>query len=304
MEGRKRPGLGRLALLATTMLWGFAFVMMKTTLDEMDMLYLLAIRFTIAAALLMLLSFRRWKEIDRGYLKGCVPTGLAVTAAYVFQTWGLTYTTPGKNAFLTTFYVIATPFLVWIVRKIRPTRYHMIAAVLCMAGVGLISVDRDLSVNAGDALTLLCGVCFAAHIIFLDRYAEGRSALLVTALQFAASAAVLWVLALLFGKPPERISSGAWGSILYLSVLSSALCFLLQTFGQQNTPPSQASILLSLEAVFGVLASVLVLGERPGLKVIAGFTLMLAAVLISETGQKWLTPRKKAEKQDLRERPG
>lgn len=296
MEERKRPGLGRLALLATTMLWGFAFVMMKSALGELDVLYLLAIRFTIAAVLLMLLACRRWREIDRGYLKGCVPTGMALTAAYVFQTWGLTYTTPGKNAFLTTFYVIVTPFLAWIVRKVRPTKYHLIAAVLCMAGVGLISVDRDLSVNAGDALTLLCGVCFAAHIIFLDRYAAGRSTVLVTALQFAASAAALWILALLFGKAPERISAGAWGSILYLSVLSSALCFLLQTFGQQNTPPAQASVLLSMEAVFGVLASVLVLGEKPGLKVIAGFALMLAAVLVSETGQKWPALRKKEEK--------
>ena len=296
MEERKRPGLGRLALLATTMVWGFAFVMMKTALDELDVLYLLAIRFSIAAVILMLLACRRWREIDRGYLKGCVPTGLALTAAYVFQTWGLTYTTPGKNAFLTTFYVIVTPFLVWAVRKIRPTRCHLIAAVLCMAGVGLISVDRDLSVNVGDLLTLLCGVCFAAHILFLDRYAAGRSTVLVTALQFASSAAFLWILALLFGKPPAHISGGAWGSILYLSVLSSALCFLLQTFGQQNTPPSQTSILLSMEAVFGVLASVLVLHERPGLKVIAGFAFMLAAVLVSETGQKWLNPRKKTEK--------
>ncbi|MBR6950207.1 MAG: DMT family transporter [Oscillospiraceae bacterium] len=296
MEERKRPGLGRLALLTTTMVWGFAFVMMKTALDELDVLYLLAIRFSIAAVLLMLLACRRWKEIDRGYLLGCLPTGLALTAAYVLQTWGLTFTTPGKNAFLTTFYVIVTPFLVWLVRKLRPSRYHLIAAVLCMAGVGLISVDRDLSVNVGDLLTLLCGVCFAAHILFLDRYAAGRSTVLVTALQFAASAVFLWILALLFGKPPAHISSGAWGSILYLSVLSSAVCFLLQTFGQQNTPPSQTSILLSLEAVFGVLASVLVLHERPGLRVIAGFVFMLAAVLVSETGQKWLTGRKKAEK--------
>ena len=293
MEERKRPGLGRLALLATTMMWGFAFVLMKTALDELDVLYLLAIRFTIAAAILMLLACRRWKEIDRGYLEGCVPTGLALTAAYVFQTWGLTYTTPGKNAFLTTFYVIVTPFLVWLVRKTRPARYHLIAAVLCMAGVGLISVDRELSVNVGDLLTLVCGICFAVHIIFLDRYAAGRSTVLVTALQFAASAVVLWILALLFGTAPGRISAGSWGSILYLSVLSSALCFLLQTFGQQNTPPAQVSILLSLEAVFGVLASVLVLGEKPGLKVIAGFVIMLAAVLVSETGQRWLPAGKK-----------
>ena len=256
----------------------------------------MAIRFTIAAVILMLIAWRRWKEIDRGYVAGCVPTGLALTAAYVFQTWGLTYTTPGKNAFLTTFYVIVTPFLVWLVSKSRPSRYHVIAAVLCMAGVGLISVDRDLSVNVGDVLTLICGVCFAAHIIFLDRYAAGRSTVLVTAMQFAASAAVLWLLALLFGKAPERISPGAWGSILYLSVLSSALCFLLQTFGQQNTPPAQTSILLSLEAVFGVLASVVVLGEKPGLKVIAGFVFMLAAVLVSETGQKLLNTGKREKK--------
>ena len=85
---------------------------MKTALNDLDPIYLLAIRFTIAAVVLMVFSVREWRRIDRGYLVGCLPVALALALAYLFQTWGLVYTTPGKNAFLTAFYVIVTPFLV------------------------------------------------------------------------------------------------------------------------------------------------------------------------------------------------
>ena len=298
MEQKKRPGLGRLALLITTMIWGGAFVLMKTALNDLDPIYLLAIRFTIAAVVLMLFSVREWRRIDRGYLVGCLPAALALALAYLFQTWGLVYTTPGKNAFLTAFYVIVTPFLAWFLLKQRPDLVRFLAAVICLASVGLISVDTGFTVNTGDALTLVCGVFFAIHILVLDRYAAGRNTLLVTALQFAAASVMLWVLALIAGHPPARIEAGTWGSLAYLGLVSTALCFVLQTFGQQNTPPAQTAILLSLEAVFGTLASVLFYHERPRGRVVVGFAGMFLAVLISETGLRFLRMRKRRQERN------
>ncbi|MCQ2451686.1 MAG: DMT family transporter [Oscillospiraceae bacterium] len=205
---RKHHGLGVAALLVCTMIWGGAFVLMKTALDDIDPYYLLAIRFSMAAVLLLLMGCREWKKLDRHYVLQAIPVGIAVALAYVFQTIGLVYTTPGKNAFLTVVYCVFTPFLYWLFRRIRPDRYNFIAAVLCLVSVGLISLDAELSINLGDALTVVCGFFYALHIIVLDRYAEGRSAILVTALQFTFAALFMWILSLLFGTEPTHISAG------------------------------------------------------------------------------------------------
>ena len=80
-QNKKRPGLGRLALLATTMIWGSAFVLMKTAVDDIDPLYLLAIRFSIAAVLLLLIGHKEWKKLDKSYLLGAIPVGIMLSAA-------------------------------------------------------------------------------------------------------------------------------------------------------------------------------------------------------------------------------
>ena len=292
---KKNPGLGRLALIATTLIWGTSFVVQKNTLDSISTLYLLSIRFTVAAVFLLLLGIKSIKEIDREYIKGGVIMGVLLSAAYIVQTYGLVYTTPGKNAFLTASYCVITPFLFWIFKKQRPDKYNFIAAVLCILGVGLISIDSNLSINKGDALTLMCGIFYALHIMAIDRHAEGKNPALLTAVQFGTAAVITWVLALCFEPFPTSVPTSAMFSLGYLSIVCTGVCYLLQTFGQKNTPATQASILLTLEAVFGTLVSVIFYHEKMDIRLVIGFAVMFVSVLISETKLSFLKHRDRRE---------
>ena len=283
MTETKRPTLGRLALLVTTLIWGTSFVIQKNTLDDISTLHLLAIRFTIAAVLMFIIAAKDIKKLNRSYIKGGLLMGLALACAYIVQTYGLVYTTPGKNAFLTASYCVMTPFLYWAYKKRRPGKHNLIAAFLCLIGVGLISVDGNLNINIGDILTIICGLFYAVHIIIIDEQAEGKSAALLTAIQFAVAAVLTWIPALIIEPSPEAIPSGAVFSILYLGFVCTGVCFLLQTFGQKNTPASQAAILLTLESVFGTVISIIFYKEIMSVRLVFGFAAMFLAVLISET---------------------
>jgi len=271
-----------------TFIWGTSFVILKNTLESISTLYILAVRFTGAAVIMAAVGAREWKTADRKYLVGGALMGVCMFLAYVFQTYGLVYTTPGKNAFLTTTYCVIVPFLYWALRGRRPDKYNVVAAALCVIGVGLISLDAGMSVNIGDVLTVICGLFYALHIIVSANYVRGRSVLLLTAVQFAAAAVLSWISALIFAPAPSGAPASAWLSVAYLCVMCTAVCFGLQAFGQKYTPPSQTAVIMTLESVFGAAISILFFNEQLTLKLFFGFLAVFIAVLISETKLSFL----------------
>ena len=280
---RKQALLGKLALLATAVIWGSSFVVFKNTLNSIGTLWVLAIRFSIAALIMGCVSFRTIRRASRRCLRGGVLMGAALACAYIVQTYGLVYTTPGKNAFLTSTYCVLTPFFSWAVYRRRPELSHLIAAVLCVAGIGFVSLSEGFTdVNRGDVLTVACGVFYAVQILLTERFRDSGDAATLSAVQFAAAAVICWVGALLFEKAPAAISRETWLSIAYLSVMCTAVCFYLQVWGIRYTPAPTAAMIMTLEAVFGVLISILFYHEIVTAKIAFGFVLIFAAVLISE----------------------
>ncbi|UOO37571.1 DMT family transporter [Oscillospiraceae bacterium CM] len=275
--------LGRAALFLATLIWGISFVLMDVTLTHMGAFFILAIRFLGAAAVMLPFAARDFKKLDKRYLTSGVIMGLLLLAAYAFQTFGLALTTPGKNAFLTAVYCIIVPFLYWAFRRKRPHAFNIAAAAICIVGGGLISLDGSLRLGLGDGLTLVCGLVFAVHIVVTGAAVRNRSTVLVAMLQFAVAGALALILALLFEPAPVNLSAETVWGLVFLTVVSTALCLFLQTFGQKHTPPAQASVIMALEAVFGAAASVLFTGEVLTVKLTVGFMLTFAAVIISET---------------------
>jgi drug/metabolite transporter (DMT)-like permease len=214
--------------------------------------------------------------------------GLALLLAYVFQTFGLRLTTPGKNAFLTSTYCVLVPFLHWLLIKKRPDRYNATAAVVCTAGIGLISLDSGLGMGMGDFLTIVCGFFFAIHIVITARFVSKLDPLPLAMLQFAVAGVVALLLAVCFEPAPSGVASADIWSMAFLTVVSTTVCLLLQVFGQKYTPPSQAAVIMTLESVFGALSSVALYREVLTPRLIAGFVLTFAAVIISETKLKFL----------------
>ncbi len=291
----KKITMGRAALFLATLIWGISFVLMDLALNSVSTLYILAFRFLGAAVILLIAGFRELKKLSWRYVGSGVLMGAALFTAYAFQTYGLMRTTPGKNAFLTAAYCIIVPFLYWFVNKKRPDRYNIMAAVIGLAGVGLISLNSDFRLGIGDGLTLVCAVFFAVHIIVTNKAVENRSPVLLTMLQFAAAGIVSGVLALIFEPLPRNISPATVWNLVFMAVASTALCIFLQVYGQKHTPPSQASVIMTFEAPFGAAASVIFIGEALTLRLALGFLLSFTAFIVSETKLGFLKKKRKLQ---------
>lgn len=289
MNGEKTPGLlarlSPLLMILTTVIWGSSFVVMKNSVDVLPTFWLLAIRFTAAAVVLALVFLPRWKFFSPRCLYGGTLMGFLLFVAYVFQTLGLERTTSGKNAFLTAVYCVLVPFLYWAIAGERPDRYNLLAAALCLVGIGLVSLNGSFSVNTGDLLTLVCGFFFAAHIVAVNKFAQGEDIFLLTVVQFLSSAAFAWLAVIIFrpALPADVFTPGLVGSLAYLSLLATCGAFLFQNIGQKYTAPATAAILLCLEAPFGVIFSIIFAGERPTPAMFLGFALIFISVICSET---------------------
>ena len=274
----------RIALVAATLIWGTSFVILKNTLDSIPTLYVLAFRFSGAALLMFLVGIRRLSDADRsGYINGGLVLGVLLFAAYTLQTYGLVYTTPGKNAFLTSSYCIMVPFLHWAINGKKPDGRNISAAFICVIGMALVSLRDDFSAGLGELLTIGCGLFYGLHIIATAKYIANRNLALLSAAQFTVVALLSWASALVSGPFPADIPASAWSAVLYLCVMCTAVCFFLQAYGQRYTPESSVAVIMTLESVFGTLISLLFYNERLTARTLTGFALIFAAVLISET---------------------
>ena len=277
-------------LLAAACIWGFAFVIVKDSLDYVPAIYMLAFRFTIAAVALALLYAGKLKQLDVQYWKHGAVLGLFLFLAYAFQTVGCNYTTAGKNAFLTTIYVILVPLFGWPLTKKRPGWFVFVAAVMSLTGIGLLALKNEslsgvFSMNIGDVLTLICGIFYAVHILFVERWDVQEDPILLTVLQFAFAAVFSWILApLKDGAFPLTAIQNPHViiSMLYLGLFSTLVAFVLQNVCLKYVKSSLAALFLSMESVFGVVFSTLLLHEVMTPRMLIGCVLMFAAILLAE----------------------
>jgi drug/metabolite transporter (DMT)-like permease len=289
MRENTRSFVCAFGLIFVTIIWGFAFVVVKNSLDYVPPLYMMAFRFTIASVVLALLFLPKFKHLDKSTFFHGMILGIFLFAAYAFQTVGLQFTTAGKNAFLTTTYVMMVPFLNWFFHKSKPSWNCVLAAIIALIGIGLLSLQGDFSMNRGDVLTIICGFFFAVHIIFISRYTQTQDPVLLTILQLAFSALFSWIFApFTDGSFPlqETFRADVIVSMLYLGLFSTLLCFLLQNVCQKYLRASTTSLLLSFESVFGVIFSIIFLKEILTAKMIVGCVLIFFALVLSEIDWK------------------
>ena len=284
-------------LFLAAFIWGTSFFIMKNTLDSTPVLWLLTFRFSVGAVLLGLFCWKRWgRSFTWDYVWRGAVMGTFLFTAYATQTFGLVDTTPSKNAFLTATYCVLVPFLYWAVARQRPDRYNILAALMCVTGVGLVSLTGDFTITRGDLLTLLSALFYTFHIVAVNKLSVNKDVYLITVMQFAFTA--IWALsgALLFQSFPAAIFSQpqVLFPLAYLCVMCTTVALLFQNVGQVWSDPSSASVILSLESVFGVLFSVLFYGDPVTPRLMAGFALIFVAVICSETKFAFLRPKKKA----------
>lgn len=285
---------GPLLLLCAAFIWGSSFIVMKNAVDFLTPAVLLFVRFSMASLILSFMFFKKIKNVSKEKIKGGLLTGCCLFFAYYVQTCGLALTTPGKNAFLTAVYCAIVPFLVWIVYRQKPDIYHFVAAFVCVIGIGFVSLNGDLSVNVGDLLTLAGGFLYAIHILMIQRFSKDVDGGDFTAFQFIGGTCIALIFAILFEDITlvSQIHASIFLQIFYLAFFATAMTMLCQTVGQKLTNECHASLILSLESVFGVFFSILFHYEVLTHQVMIGFVLIFIAVVIAETKLSFLKNNK------------
>lgn len=274
-----------LGLLLVGFIWGTGFIASKIGLDDgLSPYYMMFLRAVFASILLTVIFFGEIKNIRKREVIAGILLGTFLYLGFAFQTVGLSYTTASKNAFLTAINVVIVPYLYWLFYKKRPDIFSILAALLCLSGIGLLSLTGgDMGLNKGDILTAICAVFFACHITFTGILSKKVDAVRLNLLQMYTMTA-LALLTCLFNKNLViNLTMTQFLATLYLGIFSTGICFLLQTTCQQYTTPSRASILLCTESLFAPILSVLILHEVLTFKAIIGAGLILLSVLVSET---------------------
>lgn len=276
-----KKGLAIGGLVLVTVIWGGGFVASEMALDSMRPFQIMVIRFLLAAVLMGMISIKSLKGMKKEEIKAGIWMGIALFAAFSLQIVGLQFTTPSKNAFLTALNVVIVPFIALLILKKKIGIKGLIGAVMSVAGVALLSLQGDFSLGLGDGITLLCAVGFAFQIFFTSLFVTKYRATVLNFVQMATAFVLSLVCVLLFRETNFQVSAKGWMSVLYLAVISTTLCYLLQTTCQKYVDETKSAIILSMESVFGTLFSIIILHEVMTLRMLAGCMIILAAVVIS-----------------------
>ena len=281
-------------LVLTAFIWGTAFVAQSMGMDYLGPFTFNGVRSLIGGAALLpciaLLQKVNGKQesisgdaaADRkNLIVGGIACGLLLFAASSLQQVGIQYTTAGKAGFITACYIVIVPVLGVFLRK-RIGWKVWLAVGLSLVGLYFLCMTEDFDIGKGDALMFLCAVVFSVHILVIDYFSPKADGVKMSCIQFFVCG--IASLPFMFGLEEPNLSGMAEGAVplLYAGVMSCGVGYTLQIIGQKNVNPAIASLILSLESCFSVLAGWLILGERLSVRESAGCVLMFAAIILAQ----------------------
>ncbi len=268
-------------LLLTAAIWGGGFAAQRIAAQHLGPLAINGIRFLLAAAFLLpLVQFR--PKITRQVMPGVIVAGLCLTVATNFQQLGLRYTTAGNAGFITSLYVILVPFFLSIFWHETIQWYSYLAALIAVAGMFLINTGGVVSMSSGDLFELAGAVFWALHVIVIGITVRRMDVLSFSIGQFGFCGIVNLLFGLLFETiQVDSLVHAGW-ALLYAGIISGGIGYTLQALGQKFSLPSDAALILSLEAVFAALFGFLFLQEKATLTQIIGYALILMAIIFAQ----------------------
>ena len=274
--------LGIIGLVIVTIIWGGGFVASDIALNELSPFEIMSYRFLIASIIMGAFAWRNLKTIHKDEIIYGSILGIALFSGFALQIIGLKYTTPSNNAFLTATNVVMVPFIAYFIGRKKLNKADIIGSFTALIGVGVLSLQNNFSIGSGDLFTLFCALGFAFQIYLTGIFGKKIRPSILNFLQMF-TAFCLSIIGLLFsGSINLSLSKQGISAIIYLGVVSTALCYFLQTAAQKHVDETKSAIILSMEAVFGTLFSIILLGEKPNLKMVIGGIMILSAVLIFE----------------------
>lgn len=276
---------GYAMMLLTALIWGFAFVAQKSSMEVMGPFTFNTARFILGASCLVIifpLFKHRGGKLGKAGWRRATWMGLFLFLGSITQQIGLVSTTAGKAAFITGLYIVLVPILLSVIGQAL-SRLIWLAVAFGIAGLYLLSIpDVAVIPDSGDLWVLASALFFALHIIVIGRASVKHDALRLSIAQFYISAVLSAIGMWAFESPNLAAIMAGGPEILYAGVLSVGIAYTLQVFAQIRVPAHTAALVLSLETVFGAIGGVWLLGEEMTVRMLIGATLMMTAIVVAQ----------------------
>ena len=290
-------------LFLTAFIWGIAFVAQSVGMDYVGPWTFNASRFIIGAVFLIpciaFLDALKKKEAassgisseesapkdTKTLLIGGLCCGIAIAVASTLQQYGISMTTVGKAGFITALYIVIVPILGIFLKK-KPRLIIWVSVVLALAGLYFLCMTDSLSFSRGDTMVLLCALVFSLHILIIDYFSPKVDGVRMSCIQFFVASIICGIPALILEHPQFSSLVAAWAPILYAGILSCGVAYTLQIVAQKNYDPTIASLILSLESVFSVLAGWVILHQALSPREILGCVLVFIAIILVQLPEK------------------
>ena len=279
-------------LVLTAFIWGTAFVAQSVGMDYLGPFTFNGVRSIIGGVallpciwILQKINGKTEQSEKKGTKKdliiGGIACGLLLFVASSLQQLGIQYTTAGKAGFITSCYIVIVPvFGIFLKKKIGWKIWC--AVVIALAGLYFLCLTENFTIGKGDLLIFICAVAFSIHILVIDYFSPKADGVKMSCIQFFVCG--IASLPLMFGleTPSLTAMTAGWVPLLYAGVLSCGVGYTLQIVGQKNVNPAIASLILSLESCFSVLAGWLILQEKLSVRESIGCILMFAAIILAQ----------------------
>jgi drug/metabolite transporter (DMT)-like permease len=271
-------------LLIIVIIWGSTFALIKGVINIIPPYTFLAYRFFLAALILLLIFWKRMKEINIMILKRGSLIGIFLFLGYTLQTVGIKYTTATKAGFITGLSVVLVPIISHFFIKEKINRNSVVGVIFAFIGLWFLNYSSSFSFNLGDFLVLLCAVSFAMHIISVGLFSKKLDYVLLAITQITVVFALSLLMALIFERLAIHFSYSydIWWSIVITGIFATALAFYMQNRFQRYSTATKTAIIFSGEPIFAAIFAYLLLGEKVGLISWAGGLLIIFGMIVSQ----------------------
>lgn len=281
-----------LFILIGSSFFGLGYIVSVVGFEQgLKPLEIIAGRMLIASVLINIVFFKQVRSIVKKELFAGIALGCALFGVFAFQTIGLQYTTASISAFISSIYVVFIPFLHWKYYKTPPDKYTCFAALLTIIGVGFISLNDGLYISIGIVLTLICTIFATLQIfateIFCKRFDPVKLTIIMLNTCFVLSVTFLAATYSFYQHPAPTLNLYTISVLLFLGIFTTIIPFLLQNIGQKHVSATKASLIMSTEAIFATLFSIVIFNEVLNLKIVIGCILITLAIIIAETKLKF-----------------
>ncbi|HDR6289648.1 TPA: DMT family transporter [Bacillus cereus] len=294
-----KPIKADLLILLVTMTWGSSYLFMKIGLETVSSFSLVALRFGIAFLVCAVVFFKQFRSIQFVTLKYGFILGFLLFVVSSSVILGLKTTTASNAGFLASLTVIFIPLLSIVLFKDRLSYRLIISSLVAMTGIGLLTLNNQLTLNSGDLFCILAALFYAFHIIVTGMAAKVANTLQLGILQLGFAGGFGILFALIFEKPQLPSTKESWFAVLVLSIVCSAFAYIIQAMAQKYTTPTHTGLIFSLEPVFSALFAYLFMNELLPLKGYIGALLILSGVILAEIKVKRTYPFK-TKKRDMK----